>query len=252
MYYTYIVECADKSLYTGFTDDPDKRMAAHNAGEGAKYTRSRRPVELKYFEEFETKSEACRREYAIKQLSRDKKLWLIQNKDVSNICLIGFMGVGKSAVSGELFNITKRKLYDTDEVIVSREGRSIPEIFSADGEDYFRSVESKVVADLSAQRGRIISCGGGVATRQNNVDVMRSSGVIVLLTAKPKTILKRVGNDKNRPLLKDRKTPEAVAELMASRLSAYESAADITVATDDLTPQEVAKKIVLSVAKFNR
>ena len=252
MYYTYIVECADKSYYTGFTDDINKRVAAHNAGEGAKYTRSRLPVVLKYYEEFETKSEACKREYAIKQLTREKKQWLTRNKNTGNICLIGFMGVGKSAVSLELSALTKRKLYDTDEVIVFREGRSIPDIFEKEGEDYFRSVESKVVSDLSSERGRIISCGGGVATRKNNVDVMRSSGVIVLLTASPKTILKRVGKDENRPLLKNKKTPEAVAALMAGRLGAYESAADITVATDKLTPKEVAKKIILLVSKFSR
>lgn len=77
MHYTYIVRCADGTLYTGWTTDLQRRMSAHNAGEGAKYTRSRRPVTLLYHETFETKEEALRREYAIKQLPREKKLQLI-------------------------------------------------------------------------------------------------------------------------------------------------------------------------------
>ncbi len=76
--YAYIVECADGTLYSGWTNDLEKRVAAHNAGQGAKYTRSRRPVTLRYYEEFEDKSEALRREAALKKLSRAKKLKLIK------------------------------------------------------------------------------------------------------------------------------------------------------------------------------
>lgn len=79
MHYTYIVRCADGSLYTGWTTDLTRRVAAHNAGSGAKYTRSRRPVTPVYHECFATKEEALRREFAIKQLSRAEKLRLIQS-----------------------------------------------------------------------------------------------------------------------------------------------------------------------------
>ena len=78
MNYTYIVRCRDGSLYTGWTTDLDRRLAAHNQGTGAKYTKSRRPVELVYYETFETKEEAMRREYEIKQLTRPEKLRLLQ------------------------------------------------------------------------------------------------------------------------------------------------------------------------------
>lgn len=77
MNYTYMVRCADGTLYTGWTVDPEKRLEAHNSGHGARYTRSRRPVSLVYLESFETKEEAMRREYAIKHLSRQEKLTLI-------------------------------------------------------------------------------------------------------------------------------------------------------------------------------
>ena len=78
MNYVYIVRCRDGSLYTGWTNDLKKRIEAHNAGTGAKYTKSRRPVELVYFESYESKSEALKREAAIKKLSRAAKLALIR------------------------------------------------------------------------------------------------------------------------------------------------------------------------------
>ena len=73
MNYTYIVRCSDGSLYTGWTNDLEKRIKAHNEGKGAKYTKSRRPVELVYYEAFEKKEEAMSREWAIKQMSREEK-----------------------------------------------------------------------------------------------------------------------------------------------------------------------------------
>lgn len=72
-HFIYIVECADKSLYTGYTTDVAKRVEKHNSGKGAKYTRCRLPVRLVYTEEFGSKSEALKREYAIKQMSRRQK-----------------------------------------------------------------------------------------------------------------------------------------------------------------------------------
>ena len=79
MNYTYILSCADGTLYTGWTNDLDRRLAAHNAGRGGKYTRARLPVTLVYHETFGTKEEAMARDYAIKQLTRAQKLKLIGN-----------------------------------------------------------------------------------------------------------------------------------------------------------------------------
>lgn len=78
MNYTYIVKCNDGTFYTGWTNDLTRRMEAHNQGRGAKYTKARRPVTLIYYEAFETKEEAMKREYAIKQLSRKEKEELIR------------------------------------------------------------------------------------------------------------------------------------------------------------------------------
>lgn len=78
MNYVYILRCSDDSLYTGWTNNLEKRIKAHSEGKGAKYTKARLPVELVYFEEYENKIEAMRREYAIKQLKRREKLMLIK------------------------------------------------------------------------------------------------------------------------------------------------------------------------------
>lgn len=77
MNFVYILECSDKTLYCGWTNDLEKRILAHNSGNGAKYTKSRRPVKLLYYEEFENKNDALKREYAIKKLKRSEKDKLI-------------------------------------------------------------------------------------------------------------------------------------------------------------------------------
>lgn len=81
MNYVYILECRDKTLYTGWTNDLEKRLKTHNNGKASKYTRGRTPVRIVYFEEFETKSEALKREAAIKKLNKTAKLKLIKNKE---------------------------------------------------------------------------------------------------------------------------------------------------------------------------
>ena len=81
MNYTYILRCADNSLYTGWTNDLDRRVSAHNAGKGAKYTKARLPVQLVYFESFKTKEEAMSREYFIKKMSKKEKEKLIRDRE---------------------------------------------------------------------------------------------------------------------------------------------------------------------------
>ena len=82
MNYVYILKCCDNTLYTGWTTSLEKRLKTHNSGKGAKYTKSRLPVEIVYFEEFDNKIDAMKREYAIKQLSRQEKLRLIESKNI--------------------------------------------------------------------------------------------------------------------------------------------------------------------------
>lgn len=82
MNYVYILECSDGTFYTGWTNNLERRIAMHSKGKGAKYTRGRCPVKLVHYEEFDEKSEALKREYAIKQMSRQKKILLINSMQI--------------------------------------------------------------------------------------------------------------------------------------------------------------------------
>ena len=162
----------------------------------------------------------------------------------SNIYLVGFMGAGKTTVARALERALDWPLIDTDERIVRQEGKSIAEIFADDGEEAFRRIETETLRDLSREGKRIISCGGGVAMREENRRIMKASGTTILLEASPETILERVRHDDRRPLLRGRKTVEGIRELLEERMPAYRLAADDTVTVDHRTPEEVARKIM--------
>ena len=164
-----------------------------------------------------------------------------------NIALIGFMGVGKTTTSGRLRDILGMEEVETDELIIGQEGMPITQIFAEKGEPYFRQVETQVILRLQDRSGLIISCGGGVAMRQENVDNLRRGSRIVLLTASPETILKRVGHSTDRPLLNGHMNVEYISELMEKRRPFYEAAADITVATDGRSADQICAEIVRDI-----
>jgi shikimate kinase len=120
---------------------------------------------------------------------------------MKNIILVGFMGTGKTRVGKELAARLDMKFVDMDDVIVEREGRSIPDVFSQDGEAYFRDLERKLVQELSAEIGLVIATGGGIVLNQSNIDDFGRTGLVVCLSLSPETILERVEADTNRPLL---------------------------------------------------
>lgn len=161
-----------------------------------------------------------------------------------NLFLIGFMGTGKSTIAAELSKLLFRDVLEMDETIEKREGMSIPGIFSTYGEPYFRELETSLLKEIGESGNYIISCGGGVAMRKENVEEMRKSGRIILLTAKPETILLRVLDDESRPLLKGHKNTNDIAALIHSRRPAYEAAADYVVATDDKAVEEITEEIL--------
>ena len=118
-----------------------------------------------------------------------------------NILLIGFMGAGKSTVSTYLSKILASPQVEMDEEIVKKEGMSINKIFEEYGETYFRNCETNLLIELQKKNNQIISCGGGVALRDENVAEMKKNGKVVLLTASPEVILERVKDNDDRPLL---------------------------------------------------
>ena len=161
-----------------------------------------------------------------------------------NIVLIGFMGVGKSTVSDYLSKILASPQVEMDQVIVNKEHMSINKIFEEYGEEYFRNCETNLLIELQKKNNQIVSCGGGVAMREINVREMKKNGRVVLLTASPETILERVKDSDERPLLRGRKNTEYISELMEIRRPKYRAAADIIVDTDHKNVEEIAEEIV--------
>lgn len=161
-----------------------------------------------------------------------------------NIYLIGFMGAGKSTIAKGLKNQLQMELVEMDARIVEEQGMSINDIFAQKGEDYFRDVESQLILDLNAQGDTIVSCGGGVVVRPQNVENMKAKGRIVFLSATPQTIYERVKNSTERPILNGHMNVEYIAELMEKRRTLYEGAADIRIDTDGKTKDEICKEII--------
>ena len=161
-----------------------------------------------------------------------------------NIVLIGFMGAGKSTISDYLSTMFDMKLVEMDQEIVEREEMSIPDIFATYGEEYFRNLETNLLKELQEGENCIISCGGGVPMRERNVVEMKKNGRVVLLTAKPETILERVKDNHDRPLLEGNKTVPYIAGLMEKRREKYQAAADIVIETDGKDKLEICEELV--------
>lgn len=169
------------------------------------------------------------------------------NALLCNIFLIGFMGTGKSTVAKALKKETGAEIIEMDQLIAQRENLSIPKIFEEKGEAYFRNVETELLMELQSGEKTIVSCGGGVPMREKNVLEMKKSGKVVLLTALPETILERVRDNEDRPLLQNRKSVEGIRELMEQRREKYEAAADVMVATDVKSAETIAREILQTI-----
>lgn len=157
-----------------------------------------------------------------------------------NIVLTGMSGAGKTTVGTLLAEKLGRELMDTDQMIIAREQRAFTEIFAADGEDYFRDVESEMIDLLAPQNGLIIATGGGVILRERNIDALKKNGIVIFLD-RP---VGRIPAADDRPLAD---TPEKVAALHKKRYPAYCAACDVRVLNDG-SAEDVSKKI-LSVLK---
>jgi len=164
-----------------------------------------------------------------------------------NIFLIGFMGTGKSTVSRNLAQKYDFIVAEMDEEIARKEEKSISQIFEEYGEAYFRNLETEYLRGIQSSKERVVSCGGGVVLREENVKLMKRSGKVILLTASPDVIYERVKNDNGRPLLQGRKTPDAIKELMEARQSRYEAAADIIIHTDGKSADEICDEIMMKI-----
>lgn len=169
----------------------------------------------------------------------------------NNIVLIGFMGTGKSTISKYMSRMYGMEIVEMDQIIEEREGMSISNIFEKHGEEYFRNLETELLIEMQDKKNVIISCGGGVAMRERNVAEMKKIGKVVLLTASPETILDRVKDNDDRPLLNGNKNVEYIEKLMEARRKKYEAAADILVETDNKPAQEICEDMVRKLMELD-
>ncbi len=166
-----------------------------------------------------------------------------KERENKHIALIGFMGAGKTTVSDELSRSMGCPEYDTDSMIVDKEGTAISNIFADKGEMYFRDVETFLLNDLARMPQGIISCGGGMAIRDINIKMLRQIADVVLLSAKPETIYERVKDSTDRPLLNGNMNVEYIEGLMKKRLPFYEKCATRVVSTDGKSVEEIVANI---------
>lgn len=178
----------------------------------------------------------------------NKKMVKTMKKEVNkNIFMIGFMGSGKTSVSLQLADMTGLPKAEMDQIIVDREQMTIAEIFVQKGEPYFRAQETELLREFGSTGPQIISCGGGVAMREENVEEMRKSGSIICLTATPEVIYERVKDSRERPILNGNMNVEYIAELMEKRRPFYEKAANIIIDTSHMRIDQVAEAVLTAV-----
>ena len=153
------------------------------------------------------------------------------------------MGTGKTTIATKVAGILKMKYLSIDSLIEKREKRTINEIFTDSGEDYFRDVESDIIREVSAATGLVIDTGGGAVLREENIANFKSGGVVVCLTADPETILSRTRKYKHRPLLNVEDPKMKIRDLLAKRESFY-AKADHIVDTGKLTVRQAVEEII--------
>ena len=153
------------------------------------------------------------------------------------------MGAGKTTVSRVLAGRLGYRYCDSDKVIETKAGKTIPEIFSGLGEDRFRELESETLESLAGKIKQVIATGGGAVMRDRNWDAMKKGGVTVYLKAPAEVIWNRIKHSKTRPLLNVDNPLDAAKELLEERIPFYEKA-DITVDTESLSVEEIASEII--------
>jgi len=151
-----------------------------------------------------------------------------------NIVLIGYRGTGKSTVGQLLAARLGRELVSTDAEIIKRAKRTIPEIVTQEGWEYFRNLESDICRELASRDKLVIDTGGGAILRTQNVEALKKNGTVFWLTASIETIGKRIGGDDQRPSLTGGKSfVDEIGDVLRERTPNYQTAADHTIVTDD-------------------
>jgi shikimate kinase len=168
-----------------------------------------------------------------------------------SIVLVGMMGAGKSSVGACLRRRTGLGLLDTDEIVASKFGMSIPEVFAKYGEKKFREAETEALRCVQTEEQMIIMTGGGIVLRKENVEILKKQAAIVWLDADEETLFARASRKRNRPLLQTKNPRKTFSQILDARRPLYANIASIRVDTSVLTDEEVAVAILAKLRKMN-
>lgn len=169
---------------------------------------------------------------------------------MDNIILIGFMGSGKTSVGTLLARKLSYGFMDTDQLIEKKTGKCIKEIFAAEGEDYFRKLETEVILDMKHNlQNTILSVGGGLPIQQGNAEILREIGTVIFLKAHKDTLKKRLSGDTTRPLLNGEELDKKMDCLLQSREPIYEKAAQLIINTDSKSFEELLVEILEKIGE---
>lgn len=155
-----------------------------------------------------------------------------------NVILIGFMGTGKTSIGKRVAQSLGFAFVDTDELIEQASGKSISDIFSDEGEDYFRDLESETLRGCGKRSNQVISTGGGIVLREANRQILSETGYVIWLKASADAILERVSRNHERPLLHTADPLQTIKDLLLERGKMYSASADFTIDTDELSIDE--------------
>ena len=162
----------------------------------------------------------------------------------TNLVLVGFMGSGKSSVGRLLATRLGFQFVDTDALVVKEAGMPITEIFERHGEAAFRDMEAAALHSLIGKKSLVVATGGGIVTREENIDSLHQLGFTCGLMADEETIFERVSRNTKRPLLQTPNPRQTISELLAARAPLYAKAAQFQVDTSTKTHAEVAEEIL--------
>ena len=160
-----------------------------------------------------------------------------------NLVLLGFMGTGKSAVGRRVAALAGASFFEMDAELEQRAGKPISRIFSEDGEPAFRAMEARLAEEWGRKEGAVISCGGGVVLRGENLRALETNGLLVCLTARPEVLLERTARSKKRPLLAGEDPEKKIRDLLAARAPAY-AKIPVQVDTSDASLDELAAHLL--------
>ena len=163
--------------------------------------------------------------------------------NLNNIFIVGLMGSGKTSIGKLLAKRTGRLFIDTDSEIIKESGMTITEIFNKFGENYFRDLEYKVLSKAKLIENHVISTGGGIILKLENIKIMKNSGTIIFLDIDVETQLSRVKNKKNRPLLGGNNITENLVNIKKERDYIYKNISDYIISISEKNKSEIVGEI---------